>query len=373
MTQHPTRLSRAAVLLLTAAALPLTPLAAQEAQPETQAEPEAQAQPTPEPNPAELPDPAVADPVQAAPVEPAENAPATARPPKETPSARSDRNAPPPRDARAGRVDRLRRTAAQHTGDVAPPPRRGSRDDDRASADPPQRLRGQEQSGGSILPWLIAGLLALGAAAFLLLRRRRTAEVHEDAPAFAEPVAVAAAAPIETGRPALDLDIRPRRAGVSGDDAVVEFELAVGNHGDATARDVRVSTWLLPSGARRPNEAERALIEGGGGGQPLADVAAGSAERIESAVALPTSSVEGDAVLPVVVAEAHYTLPDGRRAYDRLLAVASPMAMSPGPLAMTPVRLHEDVVAQRSRDWTACYRRPGRHRRRAVPRRRSGA
>jgi hypothetical protein len=71
--------------------------------------------------------------------------------------------------------------------------------------------------------------------------------------------------------------------------------------------DVKVSTWLLAGGGAQSSEMERALIEGGSadaGRIDLAAVAAGSAERFESAVALATAGVGGDAVLPVVVAEA---------------------------------------------------------------------
>jgi hypothetical protein len=64
--------------------------------------------------------------------------------------------------------------------------------------------------------------------------------------------AAAAAAPAtENGRPWLDLQMRPVRAGVGEDAARVEFELGVENNGSAPARDVRVSAWLLAGNSPR--------------------------------------------------------------------------------------------------------------------------
>jgi hypothetical protein len=197
----------------------------------------------------------------------------------------------------------------------------------------------REEGRGSILPWLLAGLLA--AAAFLLLRRRRRVaddgyveqshhsleqshhEAHPEVippepmqPASlamaAAPVAAApvAAAPVAGGhdRPWLELGLSPHRAGVSGDDAVVEFELIVGNTGSAPARDVRVSTWMLAAGE---TEMERRLIEREDEAElPEVTIEAGAGKRIEASVALPRAGLH-DAILPVVVADARYRLPDG--------------------------------------------------------------
>ncbi|HEX9932420.1 MAG TPA: LPXTG cell wall anchor domain-containing protein [Allosphingosinicella sp.] len=395
MTQPRTPLSRAAVLLLTAAALPLTPLAAQEA--ETQAQPEVQppaaTQPTPEPFAVEVPPPITIEPIElpraeVAPAPVAETprpaaaaqAPAARRAPARPP-ARAATRAPAraaPAPAAAPVAAPAAAAPAPAPAEAAPPPAA------EAVAPPPVAVPAApaaaappaqpEQGGASILPWLIAGLLALGAAAFFLLRRRRRHAEVQDEPVYAEPVghagdasaaaatafsadepeepAHAAAAPVEAGRPELDLDLRPRRAGVTGDDAIVEFELAVGNHGDAPARDVRVSTWLFPGGAAQASEMERALIEGGSenaGQADLSAVAPGSAERFESAVALSTSRVESDAVLPVVVAEARYTLPDGSEERTTAsFAVGVPDGEELAHFAIeNPSGLHDDVVAQR--------------------------
>lgn len=180
-----------------------------------------------------------------------------------------------------------------------------------------------------LLPWLLAAALAIGALLLLVgRRRRRTADatdpvVHnepvttaaEAAPAHDLPVeavpAAAAAAAVDSGRPWLDLAIRPVRAGVGEDAARVEFELGVENNGSAPAQDVRISTWLMNGNAPRQTEVERMLIERPDTSQRLENsIAAGDGARFETSVDLPRAGLE-DAILPVVAAEARYRLPDG--------------------------------------------------------------
>ncbi len=69
---------------------------------------------------------------------------------------------------------------------------------------------------------------------------------------------------------------------------------------------------------------------------------------MEAAVALPTAEVEGDALLPVVVADARYTLPDGSEEHRSVsFAVGVPVE---GELAHfdveNPSGLHEGVEAR---------------------------
>ena len=217
--------------------------------------------------------------------------------------------------------------------------------------------------GGSNLMWLIAGgvALLLAAIAFLAWRRRRAAEedyyydepyeeqvvvepvadtayrpetsdyqpqIVAPVPAFrreaAEPrhepevalrraseadlEALAAASDPDSNRPWLEFLMRPVRAGTSGDEALVEFELTVGNTGSAPAEDVRISTWMLAGGT---SEMESSLIE-----PPAAAatsetrIEAGDGTRVEARIAVPREQLAGDR-LPVVVADARYRLPDG--------------------------------------------------------------
>jgi hypothetical protein len=206
----------------------------------------------------------------------------------------------------------------------------------------------------------------------LLRRRRRTDEVYEEAyvderdvvapPVIATDLAdeayvapVVASAPIaaatETGRPAIALQMRPKRAGVTQEDAVVEFELTVDNHGDAPARDVRISTWMFSAG--HASEAERSLIQSDSDADlPAVTIDSGHAKRIESTVALPTAGLDEDAVLPVVVAEAHYRLPDGSE--ERTTAsfeVGVPIGDDLAHFDLdNPSGLHDDVVARPHRE-----------------------
>jgi hypothetical protein len=439
MRNHSTGFRRAAAALLAAAALPLTPLAAQDAQPATeqpapevqqpapetpQPQPEAVTPaPTPEPTPqpeaetAATPPAAAARPARRAPARPA--ARAAARPaPRAVVRAPAAVAAPAPAAEAAPAAE----PAAGVPGAVEQLPAAPSGETDVVPTAPAP----VDQNEASILPWVIGGLLLAGALAFFLLRRRRRADDdvyeesyheapvhhepvaetplaaapvyeptpepvihHEPAPVFqpepvrstivstavpaftgasaftapviataatpparpepiAEPVEaiapVAAAAP--QGRPQIDFSMRPVRAGVQGTDARVEFELSVDNNGAGAAEDVRVSTWLLASGA---TEAERALIAPGDHADtPPVTIPAGETRTMQAAVGLSTADVDGDAVLPVVVADARYRLPDGSQGHTTArFAVGVPDGEELAHFAIdNPSGLHEGVVAR---------------------------
>ena len=121
--------------------------------------------------------------------------------------------------------------------------------------------------------------------------------------------ALAAASAPKSGRPWLEFLMRPMRAGTNRDNAIVQFELTVGNTGDVPARDVRISTWLVAAGDGTDHE--RTLIE------PPADAAvervsidAGEGATVEAKIGLAKEGLD-ESVLPVVHADARYTLPDG--------------------------------------------------------------
>ena len=185
-------------------------------------------------------------------------------------------------------------------------------------------------------------IIALGAILLIARRRRRAEEAFFDEVYYEEPADVAPAAAPEPAlvpvaaaaeelsvaqsdradvdalaassepapnRPWLEFLMRPVRAGTSEDETRVEFELTVGNTGSVPARDVQVSTWMVATG--QGTDMERSLIE------PPADathsemsIAPGDGARVDGAISLPTARLHGS-VLPVVVADARYRLPDG--------------------------------------------------------------
>jgi MYXO-CTERM domain-containing protein len=157
-----------------------------------------------------------------------------------------------------------------------------------------------------------------------------------------------------SGRPWIELLMRPIRAGVEKDEAVVEFELTVGNAGGATAKDVRVSSWLLAAGSAQDSEMERMLIEVPSDARLTEqDIAPGDGARIEAAVALPTrgGSVAG-VVLPVLVTDARYTLPDGSEGRTR--ASFEIGLARDGGIAAFPIDqadgMHDDIDARLHRE-----------------------
>jgi LPXTG-motif cell wall-anchored protein len=235
----------------------------------------------------------------------------------------------------------------------------------------------EQTSVAQYWPWLAAaGALLLAALVLLALRRRRTAyeeqEVYYDEPVrdeVAEPVhtapvvaavadeaqvsepdsadmaALAAASEPVPDRPWLEFLMRPVRAGTRQDEAMVEFELTVGNTGSAPARDVRVSTWMVAAG--EGSEMERSLID------PPADatrselsIAPGDGALVEGAMALSKDGLH-ESVLPVVVADARYTLPDGSEGRTHAsFAIGRPDGDELAPFPVDRANITENVEAR---------------------------
>jgi hypothetical protein len=371
MKHKPTPHRRAAMLLLAAAALPLTPSFAQDTQTTT---------PTPTaPAPAQppvvdvAPPPAVPTvaPIAIVPAAPVTPAPAVSTPPLSTSTApasvparraapaRAARRAAPPvraataRPAQAPVAATPAVQAPPETIAPAPAPAAQAATATPAAATPPAAAPtpARRPRGGSILPWLLAAIVAIGAIAFLLRRRRRAALVYDqtdEVPAAAPPVAAepVIAPSAQGGRPWLELLMRPVRAGIDDKDAVVEFELIVDNQGPLPARDVRISTWMVAAG--RENEMEGSLIERDEAGLPPVTIDPGDTKRVERAVALPTKGLDEDSVLPVVMAEARYRLPDGSEGRTAAsFEVGVPMGDELAHFDIDhPSGLHEDVEAR---------------------------
>lgn len=217
-------------------------------------------------------------------------------------------------------------------------------------------------------PWLLGGLALViaGLAVFLLTRRRRNEEAVTTEPAHAEPAharplarapvaepvaapdaAVIAEAPpivaplaiaaeqveeVEIAdaskddlagvadaiapvahRPWIELGLRPVSAGTTEEEAMVDFELTVGNSGDTAARNVRISSFMLADEAEG-TEMERMLTERRSETiVPPVSIDPGDGTRVDAHLAVPKGDL-GRMFNPVVVAEARYTLPDGSEA-----------------------------------------------------------
>jgi hypothetical protein len=268
-----------------------------------------------------------------------------------------------------------------------------------------------ETQGAPIWPWLVAGLVALIAVAgFLVMRRRRVedeefyyeepyVEEHavEAAPIRSEPAPFApdaepqflrtaplAAAAVLTDEPApvaaedatlvkpeaeevasltegeapvadrpwLEMSLRPVRAGTNVDEALVEIELTIGNSGSVAAEDVRISTFMFASQPANGTDMERMLIERGDDGVPLVTIRPGEGTRVDATLALSKAelieSTDGS-ILPIIVADARYTLPDGsegRTSASFTIGVSEEGGPEMAPIQLNERAMHDDVEAR---------------------------
>jgi hypothetical protein len=407
MTDKPSKLRIAAAALFVSVAFPATPGLAQDVPTVTPPPPVVTAPPVATPPPPVAATPPVTQPqprppVQLAPRPPVAGQPATppvvdeTRPVRQRTSQRAERPAPRVRaEAPAPRaaapapepVVEPALTPAVPPEAVAPAPLPPAVAPEPVPVEPAAPV--DTTSAAPIWPWLAAGAaLVLMLIAFLAFRRRRTQEEYYQEAAYAAPTyetpareapvatspAVAAAplaaqaarveeaeisaasdrdvAALNAGsapvgdRPWLEFLMRPVRAGTNGDEARVEFELTVGNTGSVPAREVRISTWMIA--ADQATEMERSLIEPPADAQRSeVDIPAGDGARVEGAISVPTEGLRGK-VLPVVVADARYRLPDGSEGRTSAsFAVGLPNGEGLEPFAIDlPSGLHDDVEAR---------------------------
>lgn len=148
-------------------------------------------------------------------------------------------------------------------------------------------------------------------------------------------------------RPWIELGLRPVSAGTSEEEAMVDFELTVGNSGDKQARNVRISSFMLADEAES-TEMERMLTEHRTDPiVPPVSIEPGDGTRVDAHLAVPKGEL-GRTFNPVVVAEARYTLPDGSEARTSAAFKIGRPAYEGGIGAIGSSRPHvvEDLAAE---------------------------
>lgn len=148
-------------------------------------------------------------------------------------------------------------------------------------------------------------------------------------------------------RPWLEFGLRPVRAGTSEEEALVDVELTVGNAGDVPARDVRISTFMLADA--EGSEMENLLTgRAADTAVPPVTIAPGDGTRVDAHLAVPKGEM-GRVFNPVVVAEARYTLPDGREGRTSAMfkiGRPSPVADGVGPIGASRPHMVDNVEAE---------------------------
>ena len=153
-------------------------------------------------------------------------------------------------------------------------------------------------------------------------------------------------------RPWLEFSLRPVRAGTNVDEALVEIELTVGNAGSVAARDVRISTFMFAAPPAMGTEMERMLIERGEDGVPSVTIEPGEGTRVDATLALSKAGLiesTSGSILPIVVADARYTLPDGsegRTFASFTIGVSEEGSPAMSPILLTERAMHDDVEAR---------------------------
>ena len=142
-------------------------------------------------------------------------------------------------------------------------------------------------------------------------------KLESSEPAAADVEALAASSEPAPNRPWLEFLMRPVRAGTTAEDARVEFELTVSNTGSVPARDVRISTFMFAAGSAQESEMEQMLIDLPADATVSEDrIDPGDGTRVDGALTLPKAGLP-ESVVPVVVADARYLLPDGSEGRTR--------------------------------------------------------
>lgn len=208
----------------------------------------------------------------------------------------------------------------------------------------PVAEQSQYQSSGPVVAPLAAAALVqddpvIAATEDASLARPEAGEVE---------ALTAGTAPV-ADRPWLEFAMRPVRAGSNVDEAVVEIELTVGNAGNITAEDVRISTFMFANGPASDAEMERLLIERGNDGVEPVNIAPGEGTRVDATLAIFKRDLgDHSDFSPLVMADARYRLPDGsegRTCATFAIGVTDDDGAHIEPISIARPLMREDIAA----------------------------
>ena len=255
--------------------------------------------PAPTPAPAESPPAAVPAPRSAA---PADRVPSS--PPADQPPAPAS-GAPPIQSPDTPAAESPLTTAPAAESTPAPLPPTGGFSTQPNFTPPviPDEASRPTDQNGSLVPWLLAALLAAGGIGYLAWRQNRRqlapaaaghAQAFESPPQPQPAPPPAAPAPSASPglitstrlRPWLEIEFVPGRCIIDGERATLEFDLAIMNSGAAPARDVLVEAWLLNAGPEQDDQIARFFSKPVGNGQPVEVVPPLKRVALPSAIAL---------------------------------------------------------------------------------------
>jgi hypothetical protein len=139
--------------------------------------------------------------------------------------------------------------------------------------------------------------------------------------------------------------------------AVVEFELTVGNAGTVVAEDVRIAAWLISANPNQDAEIAR-FLESTPPEAIMAPITVepGDGKRIDAAIALPRAGVNVVTArnrpffVPLVIIDARYALPgggEGRSSAVMVIGTVRDGQEKLGPIWLDRgVQMHANVEAR---------------------------
>ncbi|MBD8677801.1 hypothetical protein [Sphingomonas sp. CFBP 13720] len=210
--------------------------------------------------------------------------------------------------------------------------------------------------------WFVAGLAVAGLIALVLGKRRRGDVAFEVAqpvdvpvPATAPPAPVAVPTPPVPATPptpqtpptsstppvppvpaplpprALEFQLAPLRVGLQGEQALLDFDLSVGNATDIPVEEVRIATLLLTANARQDEQIAAFLADDAAAALDPFPVAPGERRRLEATMSLPKGALtivtanERPFFVPVMAIDARYRWADGRESRTSAAFVVGPV------------------------------------------------